>query len=63
MDDTWFWRITGAVGRGHITYAPGRLAQEGPFTNPARMVEGLAIDEYGQSEVGVWTYAGWWDHA
>jgi hypothetical protein len=70
-DDLRFWRWTGLFGDGHVTYAPGRLAAEGPFTNPARMIEDVMghdpahtlLDGRSESEffADVWAIAGWWD--
>lgn len=55
----WFWDMTGAICGAHMTYAPGQLAKEGAFSNPARLVEdqGLDPDIYNS----VWAHAGWWD--
>lgn len=67
----WFWQRTALFGHGHITYAPGQLVKEGPFTNPARMIEDImghnpTPDRYdGRSDsdfnADVWKHAGWWD--
>lgn len=75
-DDLRAWRWTGLFGNGHTTYRPGQLAAEGPFTNPARMIEdimghnpsrdlrtGGLLDGRSESDfyAAVWMYAGWWD--
>lgn len=56
-DELWFWRTTGLFGRGHVTYRPGQLESEGPFTNPARMAEDCGEEFWAD----VWRCAGWWD--
>lgn len=66
------WRWSGTFGKGHVTYAPGRLVAEGPFTNPARMIEDIMghdpapelLDGRSMSQfyADVWTRAGWWDN-
>jgi hypothetical protein len=70
-DPTWFWRMTGFIGIGHVTYMPDQLHKEGPFTNPARMIEDIMghdsaselLDGRSESEfwAAVWAHAGWWD--
>lgn len=59
-DDLRFWRWTGLFGKGHITYAPGQLAAEGPFTNPARMTEDMSGED-ADFYASVWAHAGWFD--
>jgi hypothetical protein len=71
MTTLWTWRIGGTIGNGHVTYAPGVLVREGPFTNPARMIEDIMghdpaptlLDGRSESEfmAAVWMHAGWWD--
>ena len=68
-----FWHMTGLAGRGYVTYAPGVLAAEGPFGNPARMIEDIMGGSTDRSEffnnsdcvsdfiARVWAHAGWWD--
>lgn len=67
-----FWKATGATGHGYITYAPGVLEREGPFTNPARMIEDIMGASTNRNEftngdcqssfnARVWAHAGWWD--
>lgn len=68
-----FWKWTGLFGTGHTTYATGVLEGEGPFSNPARMIEdvmghspdpelldGRSLSEFWAS---VWAHAGWFDKA
>lgn len=65
------WRWTGLFGKGHTTYAPGRLVKEGPFSNPARMIEDImghdpapmapGARSESQFMADVWMHAGWWD--
>lgn len=70
-----FWWWTGLFGKGHVSYAPGALEKEGPFRNPARMVEdimganptrgeaGGRFDNRSDSEqqANIWRLTGWWD--
>jgi hypothetical protein len=66
-----FWKMSGLFTGGHTTYAPGQLVKEGPFTNPARMIEDIMgndpgpelLDGRSESEfwAAVWAHAGWWD--
>lgn len=68
-----FWELTGLFGGGHETYGPGVLEREGPFGNPARMIEDIMgndpaptlLDGRSESEfyAAVWAHAGWWDKA
>lgn len=66
--NTWLWRM-GGITRRRTTWAPGRLVMEGPFSNPARMIEDLFMgnpDPYGDWDesrfyASVWAHAGWWD--
>lgn len=67
----WFWKVSGTLGRGHLTYAPNQLVREGPFTNPARMIEDVMGHDPTRWYVGgrsdsefyadVWALAGWFD--
>lgn len=71
-NDLKFWQHTGLFGGGHVTYGPGVLMAEGPFTNPARMIEDIMGGSTDRSEyvngdcesdfmARVWAHAGWWD--
>lgn len=71
--DLWFWQMTALLDGGHRAYAPGQLEKEGPFTNPARMIEDImganptkgdgrwdSRSDSGQ-QADIWALAGWWD--
>jgi hypothetical protein len=73
-DDLWFWKVTALLNGGHVSYrSPQQLAKEGPFTNPARMVEDIMganptkgdgrFDGRSDSDqqANIWRLAGWWD--
>jgi hypothetical protein len=67
-----FWHWTGLLGKGYVSYAPGVMESEGPFGNPARMIEDIMGGSTDHSEfvngdcesdfnARVWGHAGWWD--